>query len=63
VTVDYLINYINAGSMSSSSEATPDAIDHVGVIVYNRLYEFGTAGILKSVVIILSNCNQLMTHK
>lgn len=28
----------------------PEAIDHVGIIVYNRLLEYGHSGVLKSSV-------------
>ncbi|XP_035710390.1 uncharacterized protein LOC110853330 isoform X2 [Folsomia candida] len=35
-------------STSSSSSTMPEAIDHVGIIVYNRLLEYGHSGVLKS---------------
>ncbi|ODM97222.1 hypothetical protein Ocin01_09459 [Orchesella cincta] len=35
-------------STSSSSTDTPEAIDHVGIIAFNRLYEYGHNGIKKS---------------
>lgn len=36
------------GTTSSSSIETPEAIDHVGIICFNRLYEYGHSGIKKS---------------
>ena len=33
----------------------PEAVDHVGVIVYGQLYEYGDLGILKSPVPLKSN--------
>ncbi|ODM97796.1 hypothetical protein Ocin01_08868 [Orchesella cincta] len=35
---------------SSSEEMVPEAIDHVGIIVYGHLYEYGDLGVLRSVV-------------
>jgi len=34
--------------MSSSSEMVPEAVDHVGLIVFGYLYEYGDLGILKT---------------
>ncbi|OXA63685.1 uncharacterized protein LOC110863020 [Folsomia candida] len=36
------------GKTSSSSEMVPEAVDHVGVIVFGFLYEYGDLGILKT---------------
>jgi len=33
---------------SRSKEMAPDAIDHVGIVVFDRLYEFGDGGVLMS---------------
>lgn len=38
------------GSTSSSSSTMPEAIDHVGIIVHNRLIEYGHNGVVKSPV-------------
>jgi len=35
---------------SSSSGMVPEAVDHVGIIVYGYLYEYGDQGILKTLV-------------
>lgn len=37
-------------STSSSEEMVPDAVDHVGIVVYGHLYEFGDLGVLNTVV-------------
>jgi hypothetical protein len=33
---------------SRSKEMAPDAIDHVGIVVFDRLYEYGDGGVLMS---------------
>lgn len=38
------------GATSSSGEMVPEAVDHVGIVVYGHLYEFGDLGILRTVV-------------
>lgn len=39
-----------SGATSSSGEMVPEAVDHVGLVVYGHLYEFGDLGILSTVV-------------
>ncbi len=50
VTLITLKNYVffQIGTTSSSSHDTPEAIDHVGIICFNRLYEYGHSGVKKS---------------
>ncbi|CAL8123019.1 unnamed protein product [Orchesella dallaii] len=35
---------------SSSGEMVPEAVDHVGIVVYGHLYEYGDLGILRTIV-------------
>jgi hypothetical protein len=43
------------GATSSSSAMVPEAVDHVGIIAYGQLYEFGDLGILRTPITLKSN--------